>query len=96
MIQRSIVLMFILAAVHVSLVAQAPSSVPGVRDVLMQFTATDGTPLEAKLSLPRMDSRSRRSWRSVRAGKERSVQRTNPPTNACPEHQVIPNNHGPG
>ena len=46
---RSIVLTLILGAAHLSLAAQTP---PGVRDVLMQFTATDGTPLEAKLSLP--------------------------------------------
>ena len=49
MIQRSIVLALVLGAAHLSAAAQAP---PGVRDVLMQFTATDGTPLEAKLSLP--------------------------------------------
>ena len=49
MVQRSIVLTLILGAAHRSLAAQAP---PGGRDVLMQFKATDGTPLEAKLSLP--------------------------------------------
>jgi pimeloyl-ACP methyl ester carboxylesterase len=49
MIQRSIVLGVMLCAAPLSLAAQAP---PGVRDVVMQFTATDGTPLEAKLSLP--------------------------------------------
>src|SRR5688572_25930562 len=49
MTARSILLAIVLATAPVSLVAQAP---PGVRDVVMQFTATDGTPLEAKLSLP--------------------------------------------